>query len=437
MNGGNAALHTDRNPVPGAPTVSPAPVRTLKDGPVTATPPDPGAVRTTSPGNFGTEPTTRPADGQGPSAVIGAPSAASTGAPIATRTPARDLDTGTHGATDGTAGVRPGADNDRHGLANTSPAVGKRPDVREGQEDRSASGVAGAGLRTGQTRTLPTLTSFPAGGRTIRSGAATEATRAGRTGGFGQHAGHGAPRPQNAGKERGPPDTPAAAPARTGLEPLERTKDDSGRGRRGVPAVPHPMEGGDAAPDPLLFLRFLFFLGYRRLKPSTLLDNPVRRGLAAAIAANPGLDLAGCVAATGTNRETLRYHLALLVYGGRIVEETRNGSVRYFPRDPALSPIHRAVIHHDRNPSLAPVLRHIHDHPGIPRRELARLLDVAGPTVTRQVQRLVDEGLVENRGSGRTQGYWLTPACADAVASINMAHAERNGEGRVTGVVTA
>ena len=436
MDSGNATLHTGRNPVPAATTVSPAPVRTLKDGPVTTPPSNPGAARATSPGNPGSAPTTGPADGQGPSAAIRAPSAASTGALIATCTPARDPDTGTHGAPDGTAAVPRGTDNDRHGPANMSPAVGNRSGVRENPEDRSVSGVAGAGLRAGQTRTLPTLTSFPADGRAIRSSAAADGTRGGRTGGFGQHAGRGTPRPQNAGKERGPPDTPAAAPVRTGLEPVDRAKDDSGRGRRSVPAVPHPIEGEDAAPDPLLFLRFLFFLGYRRLKPSTLLDNPVRRGLAAAIATDPGLDLAGCVAATGANRETLRYHIALLVYGGRIVEETRNGSVRYFPRDPALSSVHRAVIHLDRNPSLAPVLRHIHDHPGIARRELARLLGVAGPTVTRQVHRLVDEGLVENRGSGSSQGYWLTPACADTVASIVMAHAERNREQRVTGAVT-
>jgi predicted transcriptional regulator len=197
------------------------------------------------------------------------------------------------------------------------------------------------------------------------------------------------------------------------------------------------VEKDDGAPDPLLFLRFLLFLGYRRIRPGNLLDHPVRRTLADAIAADPGLDLAGCVAATGAHRETLRYHLALLVCGCKVLEETRNGSVRYFPHDPFLTPVHRAVIHLEQNPSLAPALHHIRDRPGIPRRELAALLGVAGPSVTRQVQRLVDEGLVENRGCGLSQGYRLTPECAHAFTSIAMAQAERNRSVQVPDVVTA
>jgi hypothetical protein len=53
------------------------------------------------------------------------------------------------------------------------------------------------------------------------------------------------------------------------------------------------------------------------------------------------------------------------------------------------------------------------------------------------VQRLVDEGLVENRGSGLSQGYWLTPECADAFASIAMAEAERNRVVQVADAVSA
>jgi hypothetical protein len=53
------------------------------------------------------------------------------------------------------------------------------------------------------------------------------------------------------------------------------------------------------------------------------------------------------------------------------------------------------------------------------------------------VQRLVDEGLVENRGSGLSQGYWLTPECADAFTAIAMAQAERNRGVQVPDVVTA
>ena len=157
------------------------------------------------------------------------------------------------------------------------------------------------------------------------------------------------------------------------------------------------MTGETETPDPLLLLRFLLVLGFRRVRPGNVLEHPLRRGLHAAIGADPGLDLAGCAAATGANRETLRYHLALLVCCGKVVEETRSGSVRYFPHDPALTPVHRALLHALRNESLAPMLAAVRDAPGISRGDLADRLGVAGPSVTRQVQRLIEEGLVESR----------------------------------------
>lgn len=366
----------------------------------------------------------------------GGTSAANAGASFVKSSPAGVPCTGTRVAPTGTTAVDLAADGARHGPGTGAHAA---TGVRE-QADRA--GVppdrgAGAGTPGPRRDTVPTVRPSPSGQYAYRTGVAAGTTSATESGAAGHGGTRGEPRPQNAGQQRGPPDTPAAAPVRAGLEPIDRSKDEGGRGRRGLPTFPLPMESEDGVPDPLLFLRFLLFLGYRRVKPGNLLDHPVRRELADAIVADPGLDLAGCVAATGAHRETLRYHLALLVCGGKILEETRNGSVRYYPHDPFLTPVHRAVIHLEQNPSLAPALHHIRDRPGIPRRELAAFLGIAGPSVTRQVQRLVDESLVENRGSGLSQGYWLTPACADAFRAIAMARAERNRGAQVPDVVTA
>ncbi|MEN6342329.1 MAG: winged helix-turn-helix transcriptional regulator [Methanospirillum sp.] len=382
-------------------------------------------------------------------AVIGSPSAGGTGAgqipsgPIGSfadadasfsgNSTACGPGSGAGGAPTSTIAARPTAEGAGHATTTVTYAAGNGSGV---QAHRTESpGSRGTGSPAGRDETASTVKPSSEGIHAFRVGAAPETARAPRPGGAGQDGTHGGPRPQNAGRERGPPDPPAAAPVRTGLEPVDRSKDESGRGRRGVPAFPLPVASEVDTPDPLLFLRFLLFLGYRRLRPGNLLDHPLRQSLYAAIRADPGLDLAGCVAATAANRETLRYHLALLVCGGKVLEETRNGSVRYFPHDLALSPVRRAVIHLDRSPGLAPALHHIRDTPGIPRRELAARLGVAGPTVTRQVQRLVDEGLVENRGSGLSQGYWLTPECADALGAI--AEAERNRVVRGVDAVTA
>lgn len=282
--------------------------------------------------------------------------------------------------------------------------------------------IAGAGDQAERGGPNAAISPTPGHLYVARLGAETGEARAGRVQGAGHDGTRGDHRSHGGEGRRGPPalpaPTPVAAPARTGLEPPGPGEAGPGRARKGdLPLSPLMGTDGDV-PDPLLLLRFLLFLGYRRIRPGNVLDHPVRRDLSAAVAADPGLDLAGCVAVTGSNRETLRYHLSLLVVSGKLTEETRNGSVRYFPHDPALTPVHRAVLHYCRNPSLAPLLHQVRDTPGISRLEIAARLDLAGPTVTRQVQRLINEGLVEPRRCGRSQRYWLTPPCAAAFAAV-------------------
>ncbi len=286
---------------------------------------------------------------------------------------------------------------------------------------------AGAGQidTTSSTHPGPEVSQIPGGPHAGRSVKGTAAVRT--AGGRGHGGTQGYPSPQRGNGRRGEPACPAPVPvARTGLEPSTSGSGapetgGSGRSRKESPSLPVPMDSEDGVPDPLCLLRFLLFLGFRRIRPGNVLEHPVRRSLYAAIATDPGLDLGGCVSATGVHRETLRYHLCLLTCSGKIVEETRNGSVRFFAHTAALTPVHRAVLHLHRNPSLAPMLDHIRDAPGISRLELAERLGIAGPSVTRQVQRLIDEELVEPRRCGRFQRYWLTPQCAGVFATIEAA----------------
>lgn len=286
-----------------------------------------------------------------------------------------------------------------------------------------------------------------AGGRAYRGGTALRESSAGsgapasgpgvtRTAGrdYPVQSGTGTPRvarPTDGGAERsgdpgqgthhrGPPADPVpfAAPTRPADEqkgPAPGTGEPSAaRGRKDGAHPPTFTSDGTGVPDPRLLLQFLLVLGFRRVRPGNVLEHPLRRTLHAAIGAEPGLDLAGCAAATGANRETIRYHLALLVCCGKVVEESRSGSVRYFPHDPCLTPVRRALHHALRNESLAPMLAAIRDAPGLSRQELAERLRVSGPSATRQVQRLIEDGLVERERRGRWTCYRLTPGCTDA-----------------------
>ena len=276
------------------------------------------------------------------------------------------------------------------------------------RESFAESGASADGPRPAVTHTASREYALPSGPALPRAAHAA-ARGAERSGEPGQGAHH-----------RGPmaDPVPYAAPTRPADEqkgPAPGTGEPSaGRGRKDGTHLPAFTADGTEVPDPRLLLQFLLVLGFRRVRPGNILEHPLRRTLHAAIGADPGLDLGGCAAATGANRETLRYHLALLVCCGKVMEETRNGSVRYFLHDSSLTPVRRALVHSLRNESLAPMLAAIRDAPGIPRHGLADRLGVAGPSVTRQVQRLIDDGLVESERCGRSTCYRLTPDCVAA-----------------------
>lgn len=60
----------------------------------------------------------------------------------------------------------------------------------------------------------------------------------------------------------------------------------------------------------------------------------------------------------------------------------------------------------------------LHQNPGMTRQELAGALMIAGPSVTRQMENLIDDGIVENRSPGRSNHYYLTAEAARALEKV-------------------
>lgn len=304
-------------------------------------------------------------------------------------------------------------------------AVVDRSAFAGGLAYRGGTGLRDSGLESGASAGGPRPeVTHPVNREYVpRSGTVVPRTVRGSAGdgGTGRDGGTEGPAPRDCGGH-GPPGTanpvPYAAPTRPADEPkgpAPGTKEPANGRNRKDGTHPTAVTGdGTETPDPRLLLQFLLVLGFRRVRPVNVLEHPLRRALHIAIGADPGLNLAGCAAATGANRETLRYHLALLVCCGKVTEETRSGSVRYFPHDPVMTPVRRALVHALRNESRASTLSVIREVPGISRHELADRLGLAGPSVTRQVQRLIEDGLVERERCGRSTCYRLTPDCAAA-----------------------
>ncbi|MDD1715792.1 MAG: winged helix-turn-helix domain-containing protein, partial [Methanolinea sp.] len=55
-------------------------------------------------------------------------------------------------------------------------------------------------------------------------------------------------------------------------------------------------------------------------------------------------------------------------------------------------------------------------HPGLTRQEIADALAISGPSITRQMEHLIQDRVVENRLPGRSNHYYLT---GEAAMTIN------------------
>jgi DNA-binding MarR family transcriptional regulator len=60
----------------------------------------------------------------------------------------------------------------------------------------------------------------------------------------------------------------------------------------------------------------------------------------------------------------------------------------------------------------------LYQHPGLTRQHIADALMIAGPSVTRQMDNLIEDGIVENRALGRSNHYYLTPESARTLDKV-------------------
>jgi len=146
--------------------------------------------------------------------------------------------------------------------------------------------------------------------------------------------------------------------------------------------------------------------GYRRITTRNLLDHESRRLIYDEIVATPGVDLRKLIEITGMNENTLRYHLERLHDGGKIQTTTTGGVCHYFENHGKYSAEEQILMARMLNDASSRILQIILNHPGLSRGELAELLGVAGPTVTRSVQHLIDDRLIHIERDGRFTRYY-------------------------------
>jgi DNA-binding transcriptional ArsR family regulator len=155
-------------------------------------------------------------------------------------------------------------------------------------------------------------------------------------------------------------------------------------------------------------VRSLRFRSYRRLFGKNILEHEKRQMIYSTIHMNPGIDVDVLGSQTCINLHTLRYHLSHLVRTQKITCVEQGGKSHFFENNGRYDPSGQREILYQSYPTTHRILTIIMTLPGITRGEIARRLGLAGPSVTRWMQRLVAEGMVNEEREGRFARYYLS-----------------------------
>jgi DNA-binding transcriptional ArsR family regulator len=152
--------------------------------------------------------------------------------------------------------------------------------------------------------------------------------------------------------------------------------------------------------------RRVLLRGYRRLSGKNILEHAKRHLIYSNILMNPGIDISSLASLTGLNQHTLRYHLAYLIRMRKITSIEQGGSYHFFENHGRYGHADCQYILFQNYPTTNNIIALVDENPGITRGEIAHHLGLAGPSVTRWMHRLIDEGIVKEVREGRFARYY-------------------------------
>lgn len=304
---------------------------------------------------------------------------------------------------------------DEHKVESAGPGAGAGADVpgmvqRNSGDDRGSgqagnigpsAGIAVVGAAGGLAWGSDTMQGFARGDGSFGSPA--------------REGGHEPPRDphRDTAHRNVPPETPAR------IEPENSGSPSRSKGKREEeqdnPSAPYPW--GEPPRDPgsvpgkALFFIFSLF-GFRRIRKKNVLENDCRKAVFQAIADAPGIDAVSLSRRLEMNINTLRYHLTQLLVFDKITYLARPGTVRYYLNQGMFSPFEQIFLHYLNAGTAGRIIMLVSERPGVSRKDLAEVLGITGPSVTRHIQELSSEGIIRNEPDGRANHYYLTDAAA-------------------------
>jgi predicted transcriptional regulator/outer membrane lipoprotein-sorting protein len=145
-------------------------------------------------------------------------------------------------------------------------------------------------------------------------------------------------------------------------------------------------------------------LGYRRVTQKNILESDTRCRIYRAIQENPGIRRGEIARLTRTHPGTLRYHLAVLRQAGKITTE-QTGGCCYYENNGRYSDRERTVLAALGNTTRREILAALLQTPGLSRQEIAANLGISGPAISRHMDMLQRDGIVEKSMKGRAASF--------------------------------
>lgn len=162
--------------------------------------------------------------------------------------------------------------------------------------------------------------------------------------------------------------------------------------------------------ESLLPMKFLIYLGFRRISPKNVLGHTTRSIIYDRIAAQPGINFTALAHETGVNRGTLRYHLEILSLSGKIVAlDEGEGCTRYFQDSGRFTLFEQHVIKHLGSEVRKKIILHLLSHPVATRQEVREVINITFPSVTWNMVRLCSDEIVRSERNGKLISYRINP----------------------------
>lgn len=155
--------------------------------------------------------------------------------------------------------------------------------------------------------------------------------------------------------------------------------------------------------------RYWFAIIGRVRDDEWLFSNDNRARVYETVRARPGETAATLADATDTSRTTARHHANMLSKAGKLNNDKRYGSKRYFPSDDSLSAAGQRLVAALRNESTAAIITAVHEADSrLTVSTIAETIDREQHTVSRQLDQLEDDDIIGSEQVGQEKYVALT-----------------------------